>query len=310
MSYSPMGDDLFGDTQEHSTRAGSPLLEKFIFPPFSVLDARGGAWRERKRAWLALGIQSELGRAGDLLYTNQAQLWDYYRGKEGKVSAERAASGSGTSVFDPVLCELMYTWFCPPGGQIVDPFAGGSVRGIVAAKLGFKYWGSELRAEQVEANRAQAATLCADCAHMPQWVCGDSQITLDDAPPAHFVFSCPPYGDLEVYSDNEKDLSTMTHEQFLIAYGIIIRKAAALLLPGHLAGFVVGDFRDKKTGMFKLFVQQTIEAFNSAQMSLYNDAVLVTPAGTLPVRVSGQFAGNRKLGRSHQNILIFAPTPK
>jgi hypothetical protein len=23
--------------------------------------------------------------------------------------------GSGTSVFDPVLCELAYRWFCPPG---------------------------------------------------------------------------------------------------------------------------------------------------------------------------------------------------
>src|SRR5262245_29678572 len=22
---------------------------------------------------------------------------------------------SGTSIFDPVLCELAYTWFCPPG---------------------------------------------------------------------------------------------------------------------------------------------------------------------------------------------------
>ena len=40
---------------------------------------------------------------------------------------------SGTSVFDPVLCEVAYRWFSPPGGHVLDPFAGGSVRGILAA---------------------------------------------------------------------------------------------------------------------------------------------------------------------------------
>lgn len=38
------------------------LAERFGVPPFSVLDARQGYWQDRKRAWLSLGIQSELGR--------------------------------------------------------------------------------------------------------------------------------------------------------------------------------------------------------------------------------------------------------
>jgi hypothetical protein len=38
------------------------LIDRFIVPPFSVLDARQGYWQERKRQWIALGIQSELGR--------------------------------------------------------------------------------------------------------------------------------------------------------------------------------------------------------------------------------------------------------
>lgn len=40
------------------------LAERFGVPPFSVLDARQGYWQDRKRAWLSLGIQSELGRGG------------------------------------------------------------------------------------------------------------------------------------------------------------------------------------------------------------------------------------------------------
>lgn len=43
------------------------LADRFGIPPFSVLDGRSGWWQARKRAWLALGIQSELGRGGNLL---------------------------------------------------------------------------------------------------------------------------------------------------------------------------------------------------------------------------------------------------
>src|SRR5690242_12336191 len=68
----------------------------------------------------------------------------------------RIGDQSGTSIFDPVLCELAYRWFCPPDGLILDPFAGGSVRGIVASKLGRRYIGIDLSARQIEANRTQA----------------------------------------------------------------------------------------------------------------------------------------------------------
>lgn len=48
-----------------SNNKGGALGEKFLLPPFSVLNAREGWWQDRKRAWLELGIKSELGRGGD-----------------------------------------------------------------------------------------------------------------------------------------------------------------------------------------------------------------------------------------------------
>ena len=54
-------DDLLKADDDSGPGAGS-LAERFMIPPFSVLNARGGWWQERKAAWLALGIQSELGR--------------------------------------------------------------------------------------------------------------------------------------------------------------------------------------------------------------------------------------------------------
>ena len=40
------------------------LSDRFLIPPFSVLNAREGWWQDRKRSWLALGIKSEEGRGG------------------------------------------------------------------------------------------------------------------------------------------------------------------------------------------------------------------------------------------------------
>jgi hypothetical protein len=54
--------DMFGEVVRDPH--GSILGDEFIIPPFSVLNAREGWWQERKRKWLALGIQSELGRGG------------------------------------------------------------------------------------------------------------------------------------------------------------------------------------------------------------------------------------------------------
>ena len=57
----PEQEQLFGE--DLISRRPS-LADRFGVPPFSVLDARQGAWQARKRAWIALGIQSELGRGG------------------------------------------------------------------------------------------------------------------------------------------------------------------------------------------------------------------------------------------------------
>ena len=54
--------DLFGVPVIEGHK--SVLAQTFEYPPFSVLNAREGWWQTRKRQWLALGIQSELGRGG------------------------------------------------------------------------------------------------------------------------------------------------------------------------------------------------------------------------------------------------------
>lgn len=329
-------DDTDGGKDGAVMKTGS-LAETFLIPPFTVMNAREGWWQERKAEWLSIGMQSELGRGakayntGDMIQKQQQHVAgvlmksdsgndpEYYFKKQ-KVEAKLGRSltteefqrdyydgpstyVSGTSIFDPVLCELSYRWFSPVGGTVIDPFAGGSVRGIVASRLGRRYHGVELRAEQVAANEAQVGL-----AHdpIPTWHCGDSRdITrICSGVQADMIFSCPPYADLEVYSDDPADLSTLAYPDFRDAYFAIIASTATLLRPDRFAVFVVGDVRDKK-GNYYNFVSDTIAAFRAAGMNLYNEAILVTAIGSLAMRVGKQFSATRKLGKTHQNVLVF-----
>jgi hypothetical protein len=316
--FSPHGVDLFGEPIKPPNQ--SPVASKFIMPPFSVLNAREGEWQDRKRAWASLGIKGEVGRdaatyntggPGTLArnYTVGRESGLTYMGADDAPSYWKEKMGdawsgkdTGTSIFDPVICELAYSWFTAPGMQVLDPFAGGSVRGIVAGMLGRKYQGHELRAEQVAANLAQCAEIAPDAAIA--YVTGDSAKTLPDAPECDFVFSCPPYGDLEVYSDNPADLSAMDHEAFLVGYRDIIAKACAKLRQDRFACFVVGDFRDKR-GNYRNFVSDTVQAFLDAGLALYNEAILVTSVGSACMRVTKQFDASRKFAKTHQNVLVF-----
>jgi hypothetical protein len=211
--------------------------------------------------------------------------------------------GSGTSIFDPVVCEIAYRWFCPPGGTVLDPFAGGSVRGIVASRLGRRYVGIELRSEQVAANMAQL--YLAD-GPTPQWRVGDAREIARHAfdVEADLVFSCPPYWNLERYSDDPADLSNMGREEFFAAYGAIIRGTVERLRTDRFAVWVIGDVRDDD-GCYVNLPGRTVEAFEAAGARFYNDAILVTAVGSLPVRVGRQFEVSRKLGRTHQNVMVF-----
>lgn len=414
-------------------RLGNNLSFRYVVPPFSVLDARQGYWQERKRTWISLGIQSELGRGEDLVsgdgrccYNGRLE-WSGNRGgkvspggsprpatrlgsdgktvrgdgkgkplartfgsgdpgdlaasfksrkkkkasaspygvydgdgvkqddcscrnaaatpkrrvpssipgggtgknsawlfrtpsgyeatqkktyKQGRIEGAigspneetTAAQGSGTSIFDPVLTEISYKWFCPPGGRILDPFAGGSVRGIVASVLGYHYTGIDLSGRQLEANCAQAEMIVPG--NPPTWIEGDSRKVKDLAEGKFdMIFSCPPYFSLELYSYDKRDLSNMTTEGFLAAYRKIIHRSLELLKPNRFAVFVVGNTREGH--YYSHLPTRTTQIFEEAGAMLYNESVLVTAVGSLPLRVKRQFESARKIGRTHQNVLVF-----
>lgn len=173
----------------------------------------------------------------------------------------------------------------------------------MASHLGHHYTGIELRQEQVDANRIQYAELKGkgSC----NWIQGDSAKRLpqlgDDF---NFLLTCPPYGDLEVYSDHPDDISNMSVEKFDEAYGDIMSKALSSMAPNSFACVVVGDYRDKH-GFLNNFVSKTIDVCQVHGFRLYNEIILKNVVGTLALRIAAQFKRNRKIGKMHQNVLVF-----
>ena len=256
--------------------------------PFSILDTRTKDWKNRKDWWMTTyGIQSELGRE-----TTQSRtiFWD---------------SPTNVSVFDPVLCELMYEWFSPKGGMVLDPFAGGSVRGIVAEELGRKYIGIDLSESQIEANKQQS--------NKPTWICGDSDTELDKLhnESYDFVFTCPPYYDLEVYSDSPLDISTMNDTDFDEKYKSILQKSVSKLKQNRFYCIVVSEVReqsktgDYKIGKYKRLVSKTIDILEQGGLSFYNDMILFNSQHQASRVGKTYFERNRKIPSVHQNILVF-----
>ena len=281
------------------------LRQLFVVPPFSILDAQQGPWQERKRQWMALGMRSEEGRDAGLVFRHK--LIDDL---------------PGTSRFDPVLAECVYRWYAPrPGGGsapviVVDPFAGGSVRGIVAAKLGLQYIGIDISATQVDANRAQAECICADCKHAPVWIVGDGEhvrehyraalgrLGIDPVTPADFLLTCPPYFDLERYDNGPDDLSMLgSYEAFLAKYTRILGNATALLKPQCCAVVVVGNLRGGD-GALRDLHGDTKRILAETGNVLYCDAVLKRRLSSAPVRARMTMAAASKLTSVHENVVV------
>lgn len=325
-----------GAEGEEIRKPGPSLSEQFGIPPLSVLDTRRGEWRERKRAWLDLGIRSEVGRDAELVYdANGRKYFNWYYVKnaahkaEGRVLSNEELmekyshllrSTDGTSIFDPVLTEIIVRWFSAPGARVLDPWAGGSVRGIVSGAVGRSYDGIELRAEQVEANKeqlplVQEAVRAGLSTEGPgvsvSWHVGDSRTVMEgweEGGTFDLAIGCPPYYHLEKYSDDPQDLSTMSPEEFDAEMAATLKEVARHLRDNAFAVFVVGSVREtrgSRAGRVLDMRRCMSEAAEAADMWLYNDFVLVTMAGSVGIGAGRSFSKTRVMGRVHQEVLVF-----
>lgn len=312
-----------GNGSGEKSPANASLNDRFIVPPFSVLDTRKGYWQARKKMWRSKVTSVDIGgsREDTLIQSPEIKYKDLYQRtrkhrEELGISfreyldkyvpddvKEREASkvlAQGTSLFDPVLAEIVMRWFCPPDGSILDPFGGEQTKGIVAGVLGLKYRGCEIRPDQVQLNSEA-------CKGYPNvlYHCGDSnniaQIITDRG--FDLCFTSPPYYDLEVYS--KEDMSALgTYEEFMAQYENIFRQCVDMLANGAFLVVKIGEIRNKQTGAYRNFVGDNISMFMRLGLTYYNEIIMVETGASTALRAS-RYMDSRKVAKMHQNILVF-----
>lgn len=265
------------------------LADRFILPPFSILDTRGGDWVSRKKIWNE--YLKEEGESREETLTKENSM----------LSSNGFAS---VSLFDPVLAEVCFHWFAPEQSNIIDPFAGDIRKGAVAGFLKHKFTGIELRKEQYEINKRQIERL--ELEDYVNYINDDGTKINNhiDENSQDLLFSCPPYYDLEEYSKMEEDASNQeTYEDFIKILDKAFTNGIKTLKENRFAVIVVGDLRDKN-GYYYNFHEDIKYIFNKSGMLLYNELILIESAGTAAMRAN-QLMKNRKVVKTHQNVLVF-----
>lgn len=301
------------------------LRDKFGIPPFSIFDARSGEWQERKREWKSViqikgesrektlssslmmkfpDLYAKISKGAKDMGITQQEYFDNYLSEDDRKKANDGCYSAGVSLFDPVVSEICARWFTPyDNAKIFDCFAGDCFKGLVFDKLGYEFTGIELREEQVKENIEQVILHNARA----KYICDDGRNVLKHIPEKSqdLLFSCPPYFDLEVYSDREDDASNQKdYDSFFSILAKAYTDALKCLKDNRFIVIVVGDVRSKRDGAYYDFVGDVKKLFIAQGVKLWNDIVLVENIGAAAIRANNPMK-TRKVVKTHQNILVF-----
>ncbi len=207
------------------------------------------------------------------------------------------------SVFPAPLMEMIIVRYGGPvGSHILDAFAGGPPRGVVSAIMGYLYTGFEIRKEQIVENQAALKKLKLTGAN---YIHDDGRF-LDTDTVFDCAITCPPYFDLEVYSQDPSDISNRaTYAEFNADMWLSAHAHFERLKPGAFACIVVGLFRDKKTGELIDFPAHTVENFREAGFLYWQNIILSKNFASAAVRAANAWNGGMKLVPRHENLLVF-----
>lgn len=207
--------------------------------------------------------------------------------------------GKTASIFNPHLAQMILSAYCPPKAKIYDPFAGGGTRGFIAAAMGHSYTGIEIRPNEVERILQQQEKLST----FFRILVGDATKPAPEKD-FDFIYTCPPYFNLEVYSKLPEDISTASdYSAFLLAIKDSLRHCFGALKPNTLCIWVVGNFRDKN-GKLIHFSGDIVRVAEEVGFQFW-DEIIFWGASNSAVQRCGNFGANRKAVRVHENILIF-----
>ena len=225
---------------------------------------------------------------------------DYKKGKNIKEWVKVGGGQRALSKFNSENCKNIINYFTCKGDTILDPFAG-RTRAIISNHLDRKYIGFELTEKYFPAvNTDDMKVFNMDSAEMGEvlWLPDRALGEMD------MVFTCPPYWNMEKYSDDEKDLSTFkTYDDFLEGCNRRLEIASSYLKDDGFLIVVLMDFRQK--GVFYPWHTDTINFFHkNTDFKLYDTMIWeMSPRKRHPLYP--QALVNRRMLNTHEYCLVF-----
>lgn len=265
----------------------------------NVWRADGGKWQETKKDFLAT-----IDRDGEAMGVDNPN----FATREGCLPS--VGDKGNASILDPVVCNILLRLFLPIRGRVVyNPFAGGVQMGFMAARAGCKYYATEIRKTQADANNLICTPINKhESTGRAKWIHADSTKFYHEDIKADFGFTCPTYPFVEDYKDNGKDVEGDLSN--IKDYKIFLERTLKGLLMSYnmlkenrFMAIMIGDGRDKKTGAYYGVEEDIVVYLRSIGMKLYNKITYCEP-----VFMSGLSAPKllkkRKLPKAEQRIII------
>lgn len=168
--------------------------------------------------------------------------------------------------WNPNHCAFLIDYYTRPGWTVVDPFVGRGSTAIAALMLKRNFIGFDIMPEIVEHNR-QILTDCLDVPEITWDIRNEDGIQLKSllgsGEKVDAVIADPPYYEkAEVYSENPKDLCTLSRSDYLESLAVLFANLRQAVKPSkigphkaiHPAIFKVGSYRRGKLGLVDMAI--------------------------------------------------------
>jgi len=209
------------------------------------------------------------------------------------------------SEFKPSVAYRIIEYWGEEAKTVLDPFAGRYTRMVVSLYLGKSYIGFDVVKDYIDNNIRRYEDIKENFPdQFVKLYVSDGCIMNEISDNSYdFIFTCPPYYNLEIYKESSNQLSRLkTYDDFLLKMGQTMDNSFRVLKNGSFAVFVVADWHKK--GKFYCFHNDLINLGIKSGFDLYEIVInkVFSPFIAISASQNKRF---KWMGKAHEYILVF-----